>query len=372
MKETGWSCRALISDRIRTREEMIHLRSMSLTELEGFIAGLGEPPYRGRQIAFWIYNKLAMEFEQMTDLPRSLREALNSLTTITSMRLVSTLLSKDDGTRKFLFELSDGEFVEAVLMRHNSRITLCVSTQVGCPLDCIFCRTGQGGFRRNLGSGEILDQICWLKSECGGDTEKVNIVLMGMGEPLLNYDQVVRAIRIIVDPNGMSTAGKRITVSTAGIPDKIRALADEGLNCLLAVSLNAPSDTGRKALMPALSRYKIDEILEASVYYHKKTRRRVTLEYVLIHGVNTSDGDALSLGKLIHKGPYKLNLIPYNPGTGLESVCEEEIDRFIKILLPYAPAVTVRRSRGSDIQAACGQLWTENIEKKIPAKDFHD
>lgn len=349
---------------------MQHLRDLSLAELETFIGGFGEPPYRARQVAAWIYRKLVSDFAGMTDLPAPFRDTLAAHARITTIETAATRLSALDGTRKFLFALADGEQVESVLMRLRDRVTFCISTQAGCPLDCVFCMTGRGGYRRNLTCGEILDQICELRSESLGDTDKVNIVFMGMGEPLLNYEAVTAAIRILVDPNGMNLASKRVTLSTAGLPDRIRALADDGINCLLAVSLNAATDAKRASLMPALAKYSIEEVLDAARYFSEKTRRRVTIEYVLLRGINTTREDALALGKLTRHGPFKINLIPFNAATEFETVNEEEIDRFIKVLLPYAPAVTVRRSKGADIQAACGQLWTEALgkKKKVPAK----
>ena len=289
-------------------------------------------------------------------------------------------------------------------MRTGKRITLCISTQVGCPYDCAFCRTGRMQFRRNLTAGEILDQICYLRHECQEEAEKVNIVFMGMGEPLLNYTNLTRVIRTLSDPEGLNTGSRRITVSTAGLPGPIRELADEGLKCSLAISLNAATDAKRRQLMPALGAHSIKEILDAARYFYQKTRRRVTLEYVLLEGVNTSQKDAQALARLCAGQPFKINLIPYNPGgsagaggdgvtgggeggtrdepgqddlgraTGADSqaepplpfkpISEAEIDRFVQILLPSAPAVTVRRSRGADIEAACGQLWTATVKGK--------
>lgn len=349
---------------------MQHLRELTLSELETFITGFGEPRFRARQVAAWIYRKLAPDFAAMTDLPAPFRDTLAAHARIATIETAATQLSRLDGTRKFLFTLDDGEQVESVLMRLRDRVTLCISTQVGCPLDCVFCMTGRGGFKRNLTCGEILDQICLLRSESLGDTDKVNIVFMGMGEPLLNYSAVKAAVQVLVDPDGMNLASKRVTISTAGLPEQIRRLADDGINCLLAISLNAATDAKRARLMPALAGHSIGEILEAARYFSRKTRRRVTLEYVLLAGVNTTSQDALALGALTRHGPFKINLIPFNAGTEFETVNEEEIDRFIKVLLPHAPAITVRRSRGADIQAACGQLWTETLgkKKKAPAK----
>jgi 23S rRNA (adenine2503-C2)-methyltransferase len=276
-----------------------------------------------------------------------------------------------DGTRKFLFELADGARVESVLMRYENRTTLCVSSQVGCPLDCVFCETAKGNFRRNLTAGEILDQVCTLKLEAGAQDQKINVVFMGMGEPLLNLPELVRALRVMNDPLGLNMSDRRITVSTSSFPERIRELAATDVSCSLALSLNAPNDAKRRALMPKASHFSIQELLDAARDFARSGRRRVTLEYVLIPGVNMDDDDAEELGRLSHRQPFKLNLIPYNPGRvdPLPRPTEEEIDRFVSRLLPVAPAVTVRRSRGVDIDAACGQLWNASLnEKKKPVK----
>ncbi|NIM18951.1 MAG: 23S rRNA (adenine(2503)-C(2))-methyltransferase RlmN [Candidatus Latescibacteria bacterium] len=348
-----------------------HLRNMSLEQLRTYIIDHGVPEFRFRQVAKWVYIKLAHNFSEMTDLSKSFRETLDSEAVVEALRPLDARISKLDGTKKFLFELPDGETVESVLMRQEKRITLCISTQVGCPLDCVFCHTGQGAYKRNLSAGEILDQICILKRECLPEAEKVNIVFMGMGEPLLNFNHLTNAIGVLNDPLGLNTGSKRITVSTAGLPDRIIELADAGLKCSLAISLNAPTDAKRRRLMPALSGFSISEILDAARYFHRKTRRRVTLEYVLLDGENTSKRDALALAKLSAGGPFKINLIPYNPGRGpkFEGISEPTLNRFVQTLLPIAPAVMIRRSRGADIDAACGQLWTESLDakKKPPA-----
>jgi 23S rRNA (adenine2503-C2)-methyltransferase len=341
------------------------MRNLSLAELREFILDIGEEEFRFRQIASWLYRKLAREFGDMTDLSKTLRETLNSQAVITALCPKDAKISKIDGTKKLLFELEDGATIESVLMRQEKRITLCISTQVGCPLDCVFCQTGRGQFKRNLTAGEILDQICLLKRECIEETEKVNIVFMGMGEPLLNFRELTKAIRTMNDPLGLNTGSKRITVSTSGLPDKIIDLADQGLKCSLAISLNASTDAKRRRLMPALAAHSIEDILEAARYFHRKTDRRVTLEYVLLAGVNTSQRDATALAKLSAGGPFKINLIPYNPvrNSDFSGMTEEAIDDFVRVLLPTAPAVTVRRSRGADIDAACGQLWTKSLTK---------
>jgi 23S rRNA (adenine2503-C2)-methyltransferase len=348
-----------------------HLRNLSLDELRRLVEAHGEPPYRHRQLATWMYARLETRFDAMTDLSREYRQRLSADCTVSSLRAASVQQSAVDGTRKFLFELHDGARVESVLMRYDQRTTLCVSSQVGCPLDCVFCETAKGNFQRNLTAGEILDQVCALKAEAGAQDQKINVVFMGMGEPLLNLDELIRALRVMNAPLGLNMSERRITVSTSSFPERIRALADADASCSLALSLNAPDDDKRRRLMPKASRFSIAELLDAALYFARPGRRRVTLEYVLIPEFNMSDGDADALGKLSRRQPFKLNLIPYNPGRvdPFARPTEDEIDRFVARLLPLAPAVTVRRSRGLDIDAACGQLWNASLnEKKKPVK----
>ena len=291
-----------------------HLRNLPLDALRELVASHGEPGFRFRQLATWIYARLETRFDAMTDLPGALREALAETCEVAAIDAAAIQESAVDGTRKFLFELRDGARVESVLMRYDKRHTLCVSSQVGCPLDCVFCETAKGNFQRNLTAGEILDQICTLKAEAGPPSQKVNVVFMGMGEPLSNLEALVAAIRTMNDPLGLNLGAKRITVSTSSFPERIRELADSDAACSLALSLNAPNDEVRRALMPKASRFPIAELLDAARYFVRSGRRRVTLEYVLIPGLNMSDAHADELGALTHRQPFKLNLIPYNPG----------------------------------------------------------
>jgi 23S rRNA (adenine2503-C2)-methyltransferase len=351
-----------------------HLRGLTIPALGEFVESLGQPPYRARQLASWLYEKLPDDVSAMTDLPLGFREGLRDRALVSSFCGCSVQESKVDGTRKYLFELHDGNMVESVLMRHGRRITFCVSSQVGCPLDCRFCETAKGQFRRNLSAGEILDEICHLKKDCLGDADKVNIVFMGMGEPLLNYRSLVQAVGVINSAPGFELGSKRVTISTSGLPRRMKNLADEALRCSLALSLNATTDAKRRELMPAVSKYTIEEIIDAARYYEKRSGRRVTLEYVMLRGVNTSPTDARRLGKIARSGPFKVNLIPYNPGRAgeFEAPDEEDLQAFIRGLLPYAPTVTVRRSKGPDIFAACGQLWTKSLGARAsedPARD---
>ncbi len=348
-----------------------HLRCLTLAELAGYVEALGEPRYRTDQITSWVYEKIATDFSDMTNLPLTLRTRLEETAMVGSLTDVSVQISKVDGTRKYLFKLHDGNAVETVLMPHEKRITFCVSSQIGCPLDCVFCQTSKGVFQRNLTPGEILDQICYLKKDCQEVTDKVNVVFMGMGEPLLNYRSLVQTIAVLNEAPGFELGSKRVTVSTSGLPRRMRNLADEGLKCSLALSLNATTDIKRRSLMPAVSKYSIKEVIDAARYFAETTGRRVTLEYVLLKGENTSLEDARRLGKISRQGPFKLNLIPYNAGRdgGFETLGDAELHEFIQELLPYSPTVTVRRSKGPDIFAACGQLWTESLAPiKKPAE----
>ena len=352
------------------RQTKRHIRNIGLDELHKVVLENGGPEYRYQQLCQWLYGKLAQDFDEMTDLSLKFRDWLARRFTLNSASPVLAQFSRIDGTRKYLFELEDGATIESVVMWYEKRTTLCISSQVGCPLDCVFCETAKGRFRRNLSTGEILDQICTLKRDAGLADKKVHVVFMGLGEPLLNYDALVVAIRILNDPLGLNLGARRITVSTSGFPDRIRKLADEDLKCSLALSLNAPGDEARSKLMPKASRNPVSELMDAVDYFVRHKGRRATLEYVMLSGVNTSDEDAIALSRLTRGMPVKINLIPYNPGrTGtFRPVSEREIQQFVKKLLPLAPAVTIRRSRGNDIDAACGQLWTKSLGRKNPAE----
>ena len=331
----------------------MNLKGMWVGDFEQLLGELGEKRYKARQLASWIYARGANDFSEMTELSKDLREKLSRIATINGVELVKRQVSQRDLSEKFLFELSDGEKVETVLMWEADRVTACLSTQVGCPLGCTFCATGQMGCKRNLTAGEIVDQIIALR-----DNRVNHVVLMGMGEPLLNYDEVLKAIKIMNNEMGLSFAAKRITVSTAGIPAMIEKLADENLKLKLAISLNAPTDAKRTKLMPINKKHPIKEVLGAVKAFGKKTKRGVTFEYVLIRDVNDSEKDALALSKLVKGIRCKINLIPYNPIDGLpyDRPSEERILAFRDYLYPRAPAVTLRRSKGEDILGACGQL----------------
>ena len=343
------------------------LKSMDLPALEAFVQTLGEPAYRGRQLFKWLFQKGAASFDEMTDLPRRFREALAQTATLAPIEN-TRLAQASDGTVKGLFRLSTGRSVEAVLIPgfdedgDPNRLTVCVSSQVGCAMACSFCATGQMGFQQNLTAGEIFDQV-WFMNELAHERygrRITNIVFMGMGEPLLNYDNVLRSIELITHPDGMGIGARRITVSTVGLARRIRQLADDETRFNLAVSLHAPSDDKRSSIMPVNRAASTDltALREAIQYYTRQTGRRVTYEYCMFAGFNDTDDDARRLAKIVSWAPSKVNLIMYNPvdGLGFQRTPEERLNAFIRVLVDRGVTVTVRRSRGQDIDAACGQL----------------
>ncbi len=336
-------------------KQKFNLKGLWIDDFEKMLTDMGEKRYKARQLASWIYAKGATDFDQMTDLSRDLRRKLAEISYIGGVKLVKRQISDKDLSEKFLFELADGEKIETVLMWEGKRVTVCVSTQVGCPLGCTFCATGRMGFKRNLDAGEIVDQIIALREH-----RITHAVLMGMGEPLLNPDHTLRAIRIMNDEMGLSFSAKRITLSTAGIPSAIEKLADERLKIKLAISLNAATDAKRDEIMPVNRKHPLSDLLAAVKHFTQTTGRAVTFEYVLIEDVNDSEKDALALSKLIRGIPCKINLIPYNalPDLPYRRPSEEKVVAFRDYLYPRCPAVTLRISKGEDILAACGQLRT--------------
>lgn len=335
--------------------EKRNIKNIALDDLAAHLAETGQPRHRLRQILQWLYRKGAASFDEMTNIPRTVREALDASFTIPSLEAVGETRS-EDGSQKFLLGCDDGNAIEAVLMDSGKHRTICISSQIGCPLACSFCRTGSGGFVRNLRSDEILDQVLFFTKNHLPPRRRFNIVFMGMGEPFLNLENLTRAIEILNAADGFALKEKRITVSTIGFPGPITALAGTDLSFGLAVSLNASTNATRRMLMPKAC--DIDETLAACAGFAARRKTRVTLEYVLIAGVNDTGEDASRLAALTAGRPFKINIIPFNEwkGSPFRTPDEERLDRFIAILLPDAPAVTVRRSRGRDISAACGQL----------------
>jgi 23S rRNA (adenine2503-C2)-methyltransferase len=326
--------------------------------LASLMESLGEPAYRADQLFSWVYQRGVREPEQMSDLPSRLRTRLPELLDLALPRSLETFATAHGDTHKFVLGLADGRAVECVSMRTPKRVTLCVSSQVGCALKCSFCATGLMGLVRNLRAGEIVAQVMVMGDQLGWDDDRFNVVFMGMGEPLANYEPVIEAIRILRDPRGLNLGSRRITVSTSGLVPQIQRLAGEGMPLGLAISLHATTDACRDELVPVNRRWPIAELLAAAQSYGRVTGRRVTLEYTLIEGVNDTPEDATRLCGFARELPSKINLIPYNPVPGLpyKRPSPENVEQFAALLYPRAPAVTVRRTMGGEIWAACGQL----------------
>jgi len=346
----------------------IDLKDLALAELEAFVAGLGERRYRAVQIFRWIQQRGARSFAEMTDLPAALREQLPECAEIGSLA-VDVVQESADGTRKLLLRLSDGLAVESVLIPEEKRLTLCISTQVGCALGCAFCATGTMGFSRHLRPGEIVDQVLRAGELVGGAREVSNLVLMGMGEPLHNYDHTLKALRLLTDQNGLHFSPRRITLSTVGLIPEMLRLGRE-IPVKLAVSLHAADDETRGRLMPINKKYNLEALLKACREFPRPQRLRITFEYVLLRGVNASVEHADRLGGLLRGLPAKVNLIPYNPhpGAPFERPSDLEVAAFQHRLLAHDIPVMIRAPRGEDIAAACGQLCVKTESKRDAPK----
>lgn len=337
----------------------INIKSLTREELQARLLDAGLKKYRVDQVLKWIYAFHTSSFDEMTNIAKADRGLLVSLFFISSPRIVRTEISRD-GTRKFLFELEDGHTIESVLIPDEDRRTLCISSQVGCGQACRFCLTGTGGFQRNLKSYEIADQVGEIARllEQEGSRGVTNIVLMGMGEPLANFDEVIKALSIITAGYGLGFSPRRVTLSTDGLATEIDRLGASGVKVNLAVSLNATTDAVRDRIMPVNRRYPIKTLLAACRRFPLEPRRRITFEYVLLRGVNDSAEDAHRLADLLRGVKSKVNLIPFNPFPGSEFKRPEDaaVRQFQKILLDRRCTAPVRESRGRDISAACGQL----------------
>lgn len=334
------------------------LKGMTADELERYLASLGEAPYRGRQVAEWLYRHGAETFAAMTTLSKELRSRLEEEARIGNLVPVAETADPGGGARKYLFRLEDGEAVETVLMRLAHSRSVCLSSQVGCPAGCAFCATGALGFRRNLAAGEIVDQFLKVRASLPEGERPTHAVFMGMGEPLLNPDAVEKAIRILASPEGPGLGPRRVTVSTCGIVPGIRRLAAAGLRTELAVSLIASDEAVRESLFPLARAYPLKDVVAAAGEYAASIGRPVTFEYLLLKGVNDSPDDARRLARLIRGVPCKVNLILYNPAgeRRFEASSDARAQEIAKRLGPSCIAVTVRRSKGAGIEAACGQL----------------
>ena len=343
----------------------ITLTGLLPAEISDLLPGNKEK-YRGSQIFRWIHERGALSFDEMTNLSKSFREEISGLFTIGTLKKLDVISSVDGVTDKYLWELSNGNRLESVIIRDEDRVTACISSQAGCKMKCAFCRTGMMGFKHNLSSGEIVDQLIRMRFLLRKSGEDItNIVFMGMGEPLDNLEPVMKAISIINMETGLSIGQRKITVSTCGIVQGIYRLADEYKKIGLAVSLNAADDTLRSKLMPVNRRYPLEELLKAVHYYVKKTKRRITYEYILIDGVNDSPAHAQKLLTIARKIPCKVNLIVFNEfgDSPFKQPSRKKTDAFQRILIDGNITALIRKSKGTDILAACGQLASVKYEE---------
>lgn len=344
-------------------EARTDIRKLSQRELVGLFSEMGEKPFRGKQVFEWLWTKRARSFEEMTNLPKVLREKLEAKFVIRSMRIADKQVSAD-GTIKYAFKMSDGPVVEGVLIPTQNRTTACISSQVGCSLSCKFCATGRLKRLRNLEAYEIYDQVSEIYQDAEILKEKPlsNIVYMGMGEPLLNYRNVLESTFRIADDKGLGMSPKRITISTAGIAKMIEKLGDDEVKFNLALSLHAANDAKRNEIMPINESNNLEVLARALKHFHAKTKSRVTFEYIIFKGFNDTIEDAMELAEFAKCVPCKINIIEYNPidEGAFEQADPEKVDAFAEYLESKNLIVNVRRSRGKDIDAACGQLANKN------------
>ena len=340
--------------------DKIDIKSFNLKELtEKFIED-GIQKYRAKQVFDWL-NKGISSFDEMQNIPKDLKAALNEKYFIPFCSIEIKRVSKLDGTIKYLYKLYDGEYIEAVIMKYHHGISICISSQVGCKMGCTFCATGKGGFKRNLYPSEMLSEIETAEKDIG---ERIsNIVLMGMGEPLDNFDNVMKFLMLVSSEEGMNKGMRHISLSTCGIVDKIYKLADMKLQLTLSVSLHAPNNTIRNQTMPVNKKWNVEELLEACKYYGKVTGRRISFEYAVISGINDSDECAHELGRKLKPVLCHVNLIPVNDvtDTGYKKSSQKRHQAIINILSNYGITATIRRTLGADIEAACGQLKGKHI-----------
>lgn len=332
------------------------LKEFTPVELEHWVQQAGHPSYRARQVLKWMYGRQATGFEEMTDLSKGFRSWLAANARLSCLRCLE-IRDDEDGTRKLLYGLEDGAQIEGVLIGPGPRLTLCVSSQVGCALGCKFCLTGRHGLRRNLSAGEIVDQVCAVRRELGPEERLTNLVFMGMGEPLANYNQVVKALHILISDKALNFSPRRITLSTVGLIPEMERLCRE-MPVKLAISLHASDERTRSFLMPINRRYPLPQLLEACRRLPLPHRQRLTVEYLLLDGVNDSEAAARRLSALLRGMRAKINLIPFNeyPGCHFRQPRPARVEAFREVLRREHFTVTVRQSRGVGIMAACGQL----------------
>ena len=337
--------------------QKVDLKNLSQSELEEFIASFGKERYRSIQILRWLYQKGVHAIDQMTNLSKRFRDELSQVSFVSNLHFLKVEQDRD-GTKKFLFQLEDGNRIESVLIPDKKRLTLCVSTQSGCALGCRFCLTGRNGFKRNLSVSEILNQILSVREMLVDEKSITNVVLMGMGEPLANYENTLKAIGLMANPDAFKFSSRRVTLSTVGLLPELERLAQEKIQFRLAISLNASDEDSRSHLMPINRHYPLRKVLEACRNFPLRPRARITFEYVLVEGVNDSPQDARRLLRLLKGIPSKVNLIPLNeaPGIPFKKPSEEKILQFQEILMEGGLTAIVRKSKGAEISAACGQL----------------
>ena len=331
---------------------MQNIRSLNKKELIDYMQASEEPKYRADQLFGWFHNRCIVSADEMTNIPKSLKAKIGEL----KIPVIKDVQQSKDGTRKYLFEMNDGALVESVLMRYKYGNSVCISSQVGCRMGCKFCASTLDGLDRNLEPSEMLDQIYMISRDI--DERVSHVVVMGTGEPMDNFDNLIRFIELITDPDGYNLSRRNITVSTCGIADKIREFADKNTGVTLAVSLHAPFDDLRRTIMPVTNRYGIEEVIDAARYFFEKTGRRVTLEYALAKGVNDSEECAGGLADICSRLSAHVNLIPVNPVTerGYDPTSPSRVLEFKNKLEKKGINVTIRRELGQDIDGACGQL----------------
>ncbi|MBE6821862.1 MAG: 23S rRNA (adenine(2503)-C(2))-methyltransferase RlmN [Ruminococcaceae bacterium] len=346
------------------------IKSMTLPEIKQEFAADGHAAFRALQVYHWLHRGVT-SFDEMSDLSKAFRQQLAEKYTIANAVIEQKLESKLDDTIKYLFRLNDGEFVESVVMNYHHGRTICISTQVGCKMNCSFCATGKSGYSRNLAPSEMLAQIQSAQLDIG--VRISNVVLMGMGEPLDNYDNVLRFLELVSSEEGLNIGMRHISLSTCGIVDKIYDLADKKLQLTLSVSLHAPNDEIRSRTMPVNHRWGVEELLKACRYYSKQTGRRISFEYAMISGVNDSDACARELAGRLKGTLSHVNLIPVNTvsGSGYKKSTTERLQKFTRILANSGITATVRRTLGSDINASCGQLRRRYQEEVADVESLH-
>ncbi len=342
---------------------MTEIKCLTIEELKAALVEMGEKPFRAKPIFKWLHQPVT-SFEEMTDQSKALREKLNARFLLTVPQVARKQISKVDGTAKYLWQLHDGECVESVLMRYRHGNTVCVSTQVGCRMGCAFCASGLDGLKRHLSAGEILDQVLFMQQESGESIH--NIVLMGTGEPLDNYDNVLRFLRLVSCADGINIGQRHISVSTSGLADRIEQLAKEKLQITLSISLHAPDNESRSRMMPVNKSYPIERLIQATNAYFDQTGRRVSYEYAMAHGVSDRPWQAEALAKLLRGRPAHVNLIPLNPvkESALQPSTQADVRKFQQILEKQGISATVRRRLGPDIDAACGQLRHRTMQEE--------